>query len=165
LKRPLILGLGNPFMGDDGAGPRVVELLSVDPEVTGCADAEWVGTDLLRAADRMESRRWVILVDALACDGLPGLISVVEGRLWEEGRQQAHWLSAAHALELLRAAMPALAHTRFTWVLIHVAAARTTAGLSAEVGAASAQAAVLIRGLVGSVEGAAKNRESTAGRG
>jgi hydrogenase maturation protease len=150
LKRPLILGLGNPLMGDDGAGPRVVELLSADPAVTDRADLEWAGTDLFRAADRMEGRDWVILVDALECAGdlgqTVGQISVVEGSLRENHSQQAHTLSAAGSLELLRSLTPALAGTRFTWVLVHVAAAHTAAGLCAEVSAATTLAAELIRG-------------------
>ena len=159
MKRPLILGLGNPSMGDDGAGSRVVERLSADRAVTERADAEWVGTDLLRAAGRMEGRAWVILVDAMESPGQPGPIEVVEGQLPDRGPQQAHWLSAAQALGLLRATMPSLAHTRFTWVLVHVAAARASAGLCAEVDAATAQAAVLIRGLVGPVWGCGQKPE------
>jgi hydrogenase maturation protease len=147
-KRPLILGLGNPLMGDDGAGARVVALLRGDPAVTACADMEWAGTDLLRSASQLEGRDWVIVVDALESAGQTGQVSVVEDRVAEERFQQAHWLSAAQAVELLRALMPSLAQTRFTWVLVHVAAARTLAGLSAEVEAATIEAAGLIRGLL-----------------
>jgi len=147
-KRPLILGLGNSLMGDDGAGARVVELLNADPAVTACADLEWAGTDLLRSASQLEGRDWVILVDALESAGQTGQVSVVEDRFAEERRQQAHWLSAAQALELLRGVMPALARTRFTWVLVHVGAVRTPASLSAEVEAATIQAAGLIRALL-----------------
>jgi hydrogenase maturation protease len=150
LKRPLIVGLGNPLMGDDGAGSRVVELLSADPAVTARADLEWAGTDLFRAAAWMEGREWVVLVDAAESTGCPGQsvgeISLVEGGLQENHPQQAHALSAAQALELLRSLTPELAGTRFTWVLIHVAAAHTTAGLCAEVSAATTLAAELIRG-------------------
>jgi hydrogenase maturation protease len=150
LKRPLIIGLGNPLMGDDGAGSRVVELLSADPAVQARADLEWAGTDLFRAAGWMEGREWVILVDAAESTGRAGQgvgeISLVEGGLQETHAQQAHALSAAQALELLCKVTPSLAGTRFTWVLIHVAAAQTTAGLSAEVSAATTLAAYLIRG-------------------
>ena len=152
MKRPLIIGLGNPLMGDDGAGSRVVELLSADPAVRACADLEWAGTDLFRAAAWMEGREWVILVDAAESTGRAGEsvgeISVVEGGLRENHPQEAHALSAAQALELLRKVTPELAGTRFTWVLIHVAAAHTTAGLSAEVSAATTLAANLIRGVL-----------------
>jgi hypothetical protein len=52
---------------------------------------------------------------------------------------------------LLRSVTPALLGTRFTWVLIHVAAARAPAGLCAEVGAATKRAAIVIRKLLDQV--------------
>jgi hydrogenase maturation protease len=150
MKRPLIVGLGNPLMGDDGAGERVAELLLKDPLVTAKADVIAAGTDLLRAMDRFEGRERVILVDAAACDRDPGRLSVVDEVLLEARRECAHSLSAPQAVELLRTVMPPLRQARFTWVLIGVVSPRVGVEMSAEVAAAIQQAAALITGLLSS---------------
>jgi hydrogenase maturation protease len=119
MKPLLILGLGNPLMGDDGAGVRVSELLATDAAVTECADVMIAGTDLLRSMDRIEGRERVILVDSVECADEPGCISVVDEPLLEERLEYAHSLSAAQAVELMRFVMPGLRQTKFTWVLVH----------------------------------------------
>jgi hydrogenase maturation protease len=59
----LILGLGNPLRGDDGIGPRVVELLRREglPAGSEALDAGAAGLDLL---DLLAGPRRVIIVDA-----------------------------------------------------------------------------------------------------
>ena len=67
----LVLGLGNPLRGDDGVGPRVVELLKREglPAGTEALDAGAAGFDLLDllAGSRAlggDSPQRVIIVDA-----------------------------------------------------------------------------------------------------
>ncbi len=148
MKPLLVLGLGNPLMGDDGAGARVAEMLARDSTVTDRAEVLTAGTDVLRSMERIDGREHVILVDAVECGGGPGRISVLEEPLFEERQEQAHCLSAAQAVELMRSAVPGLRETRFTWVLVHVASVKANEGLSAEVAAAVPVAAAVVKGLL-----------------
>jgi len=148
MKRPLILGLGNSLMGDDGVGVRVAELLSADPTVTTKADVIAAGTDLLSLINYFAGRTRVILVDAVACGVEPGRVSVVDEVMVEESRQLAHSLSAPQVVKLLQTVMPVLGYAQFTWVLIGVASAGIGQEMSAEVTAAVQPAAELVKGLL-----------------
>src|ERR1039458_2331996 len=88
-KPRLVLGLGNPLMGDDGAGARVAEMLAADSAVTDRAEVFAAGTDLLRSMERIDGRERVILVDAVECGDEPGRISVRS----EERRVGHEWRS------------------------------------------------------------------------
>jgi hydrogenase maturation protease len=128
MKPLLIVGLGNPLMGDDGVGARVVESLA------GQVDADVLigGTDLLRYAGEMEDRERVILIDAIESD-VAGEIIVTDEDPPEGPPPGAHTLSAPAAVRLLRPLMP---EVRFTWLLAGVHSARMAEGLSPELAAA-----------------------------
>jgi hydrogenase maturation protease len=67
----LVLGVGNTAVGDDGAGFRVVELLSgmdLPPHVT----VEWAGLPGWELPTWLENRSNVILVDAIQMGEKPG---------------------------------------------------------------------------------------------
>ena len=74
MKPLLVIGLGNPLMGDEGIGWHVAERLSADPRLPAGAKVICGGTDLLRYADRIEESRRVIVVDALRDDAEPGSV-------------------------------------------------------------------------------------------
>ena len=124
MKPLLIVGLGNPLMGDDGVGARVAQ------SVTGHLDADVLlgGTDLLRYAGDMESRERVILIDAIESD-VAGEITVTDEDPPEGPPTGAHTLSASAAVRLLRHLMP---EVRFTWMLVGVCSAQVGEGLSPE---------------------------------
>jgi hydrogenase maturation protease len=148
MKPRLVLGLGNPLMGDDGAGARVAEMLAADSAVTDRAEVFTAGTDLLRSMERIDGRERVILVDAVECGDEPGRISVLDEPLLDQRQGDAHSLSAAQAVELMRHTMPGLRETKFTWVLVHVASVRANGVLSAKVAAAVPVAAAVVKGLL-----------------
>jgi hydrogenase maturation protease len=103
MKPLLVIGLGNPLMGDEGIGWHVAERLSGDPRLPAGAEVIWGGTDLLRHADRMEQSRRVIVVDALRDDAEPGSVRSLEAPAGLDNRQDnAHCLSAVQAIQLLR---------------------------------------------------------------
>ena len=133
MKPNLILGLGNPLMGDDGIGWRVAESLAEDPDT----EVQCGGSDLLRWADQMAGRRRVILIDAMLADVSPGSVQVFEEPFPEfEVRQgNAHHLSPLQAVALLRALSDGLSQMRFTLVTIGIASARLGDGLSAALAA------------------------------
>ena len=71
--RILVMGVGNPLMRDEGAGPRTVEILMNafdypdNVEVVDCGTMGYTILDVLRGAD------YLIVVDALRADDLePG---------------------------------------------------------------------------------------------
>ena len=128
MKPLLIVGLGNPLMGDDGVGARVVESLAGQVD----ADVLLGGTDLLRCAGEMEGRERVILIDAVESDAA-GTIIVTDEDPPEAPSAGAHTLSAPAAVRLLRQLMP---EVRFTWLLAGVRSARMGEGLSPELAAA-----------------------------
>lgn len=67
----LIVGLGNPLRGDDGIGPRVIQML-VDEALPEGVKAVEGGTQGLGLVSLMEGWRRVILVDAANVDQPPG---------------------------------------------------------------------------------------------
>jgi hydrogenase maturation protease len=131
----LVIGLGNPLMGDEGAGWHVALRLAADPRLPPDVEAICGGTDLLRCAGQIEGRSRVILVDALQCDEPPGSVMMVEdGAVGFDSRQtNAHALSAAQAMQLLRLLMPHPVQMALLCVAIRSVAAGE--GLSAELAA------------------------------
>ena len=136
MKPILILGLGNPTMGDDGVGARVAELLAADRRLPAGAESFDGGTDLLRWADQMAGRERVILIDAMLGDEGPGSIEVFEDdfRSLQTRQWTVHHLSPPQAIGLLRSALPALRDVRFTLFGIDIEGARAVPGLSPEIG-------------------------------
>ena len=77
--RILVMGVGNPLMRDEGAGPRTVEILMNafdfpdNVEVVDCGTMGYTILDVLRGADHL------IVVDALRADDLePGEVVRLE---------------------------------------------------------------------------------------
>jgi len=121
MKALLVIGLGNPLMGDEGVGWHVADELVGDPRLPADAEVVCGGTDLLRCAALMERRRRVVVIDALQDDAEPGSVWKFEDRApWGAGApagqplseladQQfnAHGLSAVQAILLLRTTVTA----------------------------------------------------------
>lgn len=158
--KPMVLGLGNPLMGDDGAGACVAEILARDSTVTASAEVWTAGTDVLRWLERIDGRERVILVDAVESGGEPGRISVRGQLPLDQPAESAHSLSAVQAVELMRRTVPGMRETQFTWVLVHVASVEANDGLSPEVAAAVPVAAAVVKGLLSGAFGPAADRNS-----
>jgi len=75
--RILIAGVGNRLMGDDGFGPRVVELLS-SRSLPENVDLKDLGTSGITAAMEIEGYDLVIFLDSMKMEGDPGTIRQVE---------------------------------------------------------------------------------------
>ena len=67
----LVVGLGNPLRGDDGIGPRVIQMLVTEALPEGVEVVEG-GTQGLGLVSLMEGWRRVILVDAANVGQPPG---------------------------------------------------------------------------------------------
>jgi hydrogenase maturation protease len=135
MKPDLVIGLGNPLMGDDGAGAAAAEILANDRTLARRVDVISADTDVLSCATQMERRRRVLLIDAVEGE-VPGAISVLRESPPLDGHQHAHHLSAPAMLALLRQVTPTLHDTEFTWILVTVNSARVGMQLSPEVAAA-----------------------------
>ena len=136
MKPDLVIGLGNPLMGDDGAGATAAEILANDRILARHVDVITADTDVLSCANLMERRRRVLLIDAVEGE-VAGDISVLRESPPLAGHQQhAHHLSAPEMLALLRQVTPTLHETEFTWILVTVNSARVGMHLSPEVAAA-----------------------------
>jgi hydrogenase maturation protease len=73
MKKILIAGVGNRLMGDDGFGPRVIDVLSnyYLPEYVELRD---IGTAGITIATDLSDYDVVVFLDAMNLDGYPGKI-------------------------------------------------------------------------------------------
>jgi len=133
----LVIGLGNPLMGDEGIGCLLVERLASDPRLPADIEVFDGGPDLLACADRMSGRTRVTLLDALLDPSEPGAVRVFEGDFsaLETGQPGAHALSAVAALQLLQIAYPELRGVRFKLITVAIDSASFGASLSPQLAA------------------------------
>jgi hydrogenase maturation protease len=128
MKGVLVIGLGNPLMGDDGVGCAVAERLARDPRLPDDTEVLCGGTDLLRYQERMEGRNRVILLDAFEDDAEPGSVVRFDdvAAVLDDRQEHVHQLSAVQAMGLLQTMTP----VRFTLLGIRIPAVRVGAALS-----------------------------------
>jgi hydrogenase maturation protease len=70
--KPLIIGIGNQLMGDDGVGPYVISLLEKRPGL--CADLLVLATPGFALMTHFEGRHNVVIVDAASFEAAPGTV-------------------------------------------------------------------------------------------
>jgi hydrogenase maturation protease len=80
MSRTLVLGLGNPLMGDDGLGVAAVECLREEWELSGDVDLVDGGTWGMNLLPLIETADRVILMDAIRSGVAPGTLTVLERR-------------------------------------------------------------------------------------
>ena len=134
MKASLVIGLGNPLMGDEGIGWHVIEQLRRDPRLPQDTDLLWGGTDLLACAAQMEGRRRILLVDALLDAAPVGSVTVFENgnrlRGLEDRQEHVHHLSVTQALQLLHLASPSLGKVQFRLIAVSIHSVRVQPELS-----------------------------------
>lgn len=69
---PLVIGIGNTIMGDDGVGPAVVALLEKIPGIR--AELLVLDTPGFALLTYIQSREKVIIIDAADFDAAPGTV-------------------------------------------------------------------------------------------
>ncbi len=151
MKPALVIGLGNPLMGDDGVGCRVVECLQEGGLPVPDAELVVGGTDLFPIADLLRDRTRVVLVDAVLGDDPPGTVTLdaCGGACPSEIRPvHAHHLSPLRTLEILTAALPGLDPVRVELVRIAVQEVRVGEGLSPELEAMLPEIVARVRTLL-----------------
>lgn len=95
--RPLVLGLGNVLLGDDAAGPLVVQALAEAPGA-GSMQLRDGGTIGLALLPEIEAATAFIAVDAAQLDAAPGTVQVFEGEAMD--RQLGGRKRSAHEVAL-----------------------------------------------------------------
>lgn len=111
--RVVVLGVGNPLMGDDGAGLEALRRLQarwVVPDTVHCVDGGTWGMALLPEFDAADV---LLVLDAIACDRAPGTLVRISGenvprRLPPHLSPHEINLTELFALADLRGTMPAV---------------------------------------------------------
>ena len=108
MSRPLVIGIGNPDRGDDGAGIAVARHLAGAP---GLRVIEKAG-DTLALLDAWAGAERVFLVDAAAAEGMPGRVHRLDGAVplpRDLALGSTHAFGLAETVELARTlgALPA----------------------------------------------------------
>ena len=104
-ERILVAGVGNRLMGDDGFGPRVIDLLSTHPLPMN-VELRDVGTASFSMATDLSDYDLVIFIDSMEMEGEPGQISRfedVDGNVIKPVGRTIHELGLGELLEVSRA--------------------------------------------------------------
>lgn len=72
--KPLILGIGNILLGDEGIGVRIAQQLEENPAITAKFDVVDGGTCGMELLDLMANRQHIIVIDAVLANKAPGEI-------------------------------------------------------------------------------------------
>lgn len=131
----LIVGVGNPLLGDDAVGWHIVENLSqmVMPTEVRILDC---GCDLLNLASCIDKPRMIIVVDAIRAGGKPGQIHTFdldELDAIQTKKPSAHQLQIVDALRLLKQMYPCLTYCKITVMGIEPGALELSTELTEEV--------------------------------
>lgn len=99
-KGPLVVGIGNPWRGDDGIGHAVVDALAGTPGLT-TAKSHGEPAELM---ELWQGHDPVILVDAIVTGATPGTLHRLDARepLPRGARYSSHGIGLAEAVELAR---------------------------------------------------------------
>nr|WP_231366519.1 MULTISPECIES: hydrogenase maturation protease [unclassified Thioalkalivibrio] len=131
-KGPLVIGIGNPWRGDDGIGHAVVDALE---GTAGLATAKSHG-EPAELMELWQGHDPVILVDAIVTGAAPGTLHRLDARepLPRGARYSSHGIGLAEAVELARS----LGDLPGTLIVHGIEPARLEngAGLSPEISAA-----------------------------
>ncbi|WP_019594566.1 hydrogenase maturation protease [Thioalkalivibrio sp. ALM2T] len=100
-KGPLVIGIGNPWRGDDGVGHAVVAALAGTPGLTTAA----CSGEPAELMELWQGHDPVILVDAIVTGAAPGTLHRLDARdpLPRGARYSSHGIGLAEAVELARA--------------------------------------------------------------
>lgn len=131
----LIVGVGNPLLGDEAVGWHIIENLSqmampADVRILDC------GCDLLNIASCIDRPRRIIVIDAIRVGGKPGQIHTFdfdELDAIQTRRSSAHQLQIVDALRLLKQTYPCLTCCKITFMGIEPGSLGLSTELSEEV--------------------------------
>lgn len=135
LRQTLIVGVGNPLLGDEGIGPYAVRNLSRLPMPPG-VDILDCGCDLLNLVSYTDKPKKILVLDAIRAGGKPGRIykfDFAELETIQTTTRSAHQLQTLDALRLLRKVCPCLSRCEITVIGIEPKVIELSGDLSEEV--------------------------------
>ena len=97
MKRALVAGIGNVFLGDDGFGVAVAERLAKCSLPAGTRVVDFGIRGVHLAYELSEPIDFLILVDAAARDGAPGTLYVIDPEVDDNGARRPE--PDAHAMD------------------------------------------------------------------
>jgi len=101
-KRVLVAGIGNMFLGDDGFGCAVAQMLADTPLPDGVEVRDF-GVRGLDLAYELSGYDAVVLVDAVPLDAEPGTVAVIEPQLGDDVADiETHGMDPVRVLRLAR---------------------------------------------------------------
>lgn len=135
LQQTLIVGVGNPLLGDEGIGLHAVRNLSQlpmppDVDILDC------GCDLLNLVSYIDKPKKIIILDAIRAGRKPGQIYRFDFDELETIQTEtcsAHQLQTVDALRLLRKVCPCLSCCEITVIGIEPKVMELSGDLSEEV--------------------------------
>ncbi len=98
----LVAGFGNPLMGDDGVGIKVVAALK-DYDLPQGVDLVDAGTSALDLVPLLDGKKFVVLIDAVSGNNSPGTVYKLSAQdLYSDSNPviSLHSLSLADAVKL-----------------------------------------------------------------
>lgn len=101
MTRPLLVGIGNPWRGDDGIGWAVAE--AVRQRLGDAVDVAWCDGEPTRLLDAWDDRDFAVVVDAARTGAVPGTLHLWTEELPTTSASSAggsHALGVAYALAL-----------------------------------------------------------------
>ena len=101
----VIMGMGNPLLGDDGAGWALARCIARHPALPPDVHVAWGGTDLMTTSSLLDGRLRVVLIDVVEAD-VPGRLVVLDPAEEEAAGVEAS--SLRRTLRLLRTLRPEL---------------------------------------------------------
>jgi hydrogenase maturation protease len=146
-----VIGCGNPNRRDDGAGPRVIEMLRQRELPAGMTVLD-AGTDGMSVMYHARGAVHLVIVDARVPEGSPGAIFEVPGAALEQAPRQSfnlHDFRWDHALFAGRKIYGDKFPTDVTVFLIEAGSLELGLGLTAEIETAAATVADRIVELAG----------------
>jgi len=96
--KPLVVGIGNPFRGDDGIGLKALSILRTSCQSS--VDFRILTGDIMRLLDLWQERPFVLIMDAVSSDQLPSG-TIIEARLPGELEQIRESLFSSHGFDLI----------------------------------------------------------------
>lgn len=136
MKRRLLMGLGNPLVGDDGVGCELASRLQEDPRLPADVEVMVGGVDLLVHQEALRNRDEILLLDAVLDTAPTGTLLFFESLEGVAGGSGAHTPDAIAAVALLRQIDPAIRETPVTLLGVAVHGARVGAALTPELASA-----------------------------
>ncbi|MEN6461887.1 MAG: HyaD/HybD family hydrogenase maturation endopeptidase [Syntrophomonas sp.] len=102
--KPIILGLGNPLFQDEGLGIHVIHRL-MNEDISNRAELIDGGTDALALLGLVEEAEYLLIIDAINGDDIPGSVRRFAGQeipFFLSSRMSPHQIGFQEVLALAR---------------------------------------------------------------